>query len=170
MCHPDPNPNTDPDPSLVILLCSGENYTDYVATRWYRSPELLVGDTQYGPPVDVWAIGKSFFRLCTLPCNQTLRFSCTLDSILKRAFHTSMNHHQQDFIPWKDHICVNKTWILETNSSLIRSGLSSFIIPCNCKASDNFKSMKTKFCSNKVVELESIVIVNVNIWTENTEL
>lgn len=36
----------------------GENYTDYVATRWYRAPELLVGDTQYGPGVDVWAIGR----------------------------------------------------------------------------------------------------------------
>lgn len=32
-------------------------YTDYVATRWYRAPELLVGDTSYGPPVDVWAVG-----------------------------------------------------------------------------------------------------------------
>ena len=28
-----------------------------MATRWYRAPELLVGDTQYGPAVDVWAIG-----------------------------------------------------------------------------------------------------------------
>ena len=27
---------------------AGEMYTDYVATRWYRAPELLVGDTQYG--------------------------------------------------------------------------------------------------------------------------
>lgn len=26
----------------------GEAYTDYVATRWYRAPELLVGDTKYG--------------------------------------------------------------------------------------------------------------------------
>ncbi|KAM3184637.1 Cyclin-dependent kinase-like 1 [Hymenolepis weldensis] len=34
-----------------------DRYTDYVATRWYRAPELLVGDTQYGPPVDIWAIG-----------------------------------------------------------------------------------------------------------------
>lgn len=34
-----------------------DKYTDYVATRWYRAPELLVGDTQYGPPVDIWAIG-----------------------------------------------------------------------------------------------------------------
>ena len=36
----------------------GGEYTEYVATRWYRGPELLVGDTQYGPPVDVWAIGE----------------------------------------------------------------------------------------------------------------
>ncbi|KAL1110361.1 hypothetical protein AAG570_007892 [Ranatra chinensis] len=41
----------------VVKLCPGENYTDYVATRWYRAPELLVGDTLYGPPVDIWAIG-----------------------------------------------------------------------------------------------------------------
>lgn len=30
--------------------------TEYVATRWYRPPELLVG-TDYGKPVDMWAIG-----------------------------------------------------------------------------------------------------------------
>ena len=50
--------------SLQSPLCPpplpgpGDNYTDYVATRWYRAPELLVGDTMYGPPVDVWAIGE----------------------------------------------------------------------------------------------------------------
>jgi len=31
--------------------------SDYVATRWYRAPELLVGDRAYGPGVDVWALG-----------------------------------------------------------------------------------------------------------------
>jgi cyclin-dependent kinase-like len=31
--------------------------TDYVATRWYRAPELLLGDTNYGKGVDMWAIG-----------------------------------------------------------------------------------------------------------------
>ncbi|XP_041359760.1 cyclin-dependent kinase-like 5 isoform X2 [Gigantopelta aegis] len=31
-------------------------YTDYVATRWYRSPELLLG-AAYGKSVDIWAIG-----------------------------------------------------------------------------------------------------------------
>lgn len=31
--------------------------TDYVATRWYRSPELLLGSTSYGMQVDMWAMG-----------------------------------------------------------------------------------------------------------------
>ncbi|XP_069599604.1 cyclin-dependent kinase-like 2 [Ranitomeya imitator] len=39
------------------LAAPGEVYTDYVATRWYRAPELLVGDIKYGKAVDVWAIG-----------------------------------------------------------------------------------------------------------------
>ena len=33
-----------------------EPLTDYVATRWYRSPELLLTD-RYGKPADIWAIG-----------------------------------------------------------------------------------------------------------------
>jgi len=48
-----------------MLTGPGDEYTDYVATRWYRAPELLVGDTQYGPPVDIWAIGCVFAELIT---------------------------------------------------------------------------------------------------------
>jgi cyclin-dependent kinase-like len=36
-----------------------------VSTRWYRAPELLVGDKGYGKPVDVWAIGCIFVELIT---------------------------------------------------------------------------------------------------------
>lgn len=31
------------------------DYTNRVITIWYRSPELLLGETQYGPAVDVWS-------------------------------------------------------------------------------------------------------------------
>jgi cyclin-dependent kinase-like len=34
----------------------GAPYTEYVATRWYRAPELLVS-TPYGPGVDIWSAG-----------------------------------------------------------------------------------------------------------------
>ncbi|XP_054028672.1 cyclin-dependent kinase-like 2 isoform X1 [Dryobates pubescens] len=47
------------------LAASGEAYTDYVATRWYRAPELLVGDSKYGKAVDVWAIGCLITEMLT---------------------------------------------------------------------------------------------------------
>ncbi|CAK9112318.1 Extracellular signal-regulated kinase 2 (ERK2) (Defective in aggregation protein C) (MAP kinase 2) [Durusdinium trenchii] len=31
--------------------------TDYVATRWYRAPELLLGSTVYAEGVDMWSVG-----------------------------------------------------------------------------------------------------------------
>ncbi|XP_043785730.1 cyclin-dependent kinase-like 4 [Apis laboriosa] len=54
-------------PNGVVKLCDfgfarfvnspNESCTDYVATRWYRAPELLVGDPRYGRPIDIWAVG-----------------------------------------------------------------------------------------------------------------
>lgn len=40
-----------------IVTKSTNELTDYVATRWYRAPELLLGSTGYGFEVDIWAIG-----------------------------------------------------------------------------------------------------------------
>jgi len=51
---------------LTIFKGPLANMTDYVATRWYRAPELLVGDTKYGPQVDVWAIGCVLAELATV--------------------------------------------------------------------------------------------------------
>ena len=31
--------------------------TDYVATRWYRAPEIMLGSTSYTKAVDTWALG-----------------------------------------------------------------------------------------------------------------
>uniref|UniRef100_F6QWY8 cyclin-dependent kinase n=2 Tax=Ciona intestinalis TaxID=7719 RepID=F6QWY8_CIOIN len=47
------------------LAAPGEVYTDYVATRWYRAPELLVGDTKYGRAVDIWAVGCLITEMLT---------------------------------------------------------------------------------------------------------
>ena len=34
-----------------------QDYTNRVITLWYRSPELLLGETAYGPEVDMWSAG-----------------------------------------------------------------------------------------------------------------
>ena len=35
----------------------GPVLTDYVATRWYRAPEILLGATRYTTGVDTWSVG-----------------------------------------------------------------------------------------------------------------
>jgi len=44
---------TEADPINPVL-------TDYVATRWYRAPEILLGSTRYGKAVDMWSLGCIF--------------------------------------------------------------------------------------------------------------
>ena len=45
-------------------------FTDYVATRWYRAPEVLDGSGQYNSPVDIWAAGCVLGELMT--CGQPI--------------------------------------------------------------------------------------------------
>ena len=33
------------------------NLTDYVATRWYRAPEILLASKKYKESVDMWSLG-----------------------------------------------------------------------------------------------------------------
>jgi mitogen-activated protein kinase 15 len=37
--------------------------TDYVATRWYRAPEILLGSTKYTTQADMWSVGCIFGEL-----------------------------------------------------------------------------------------------------------
>ena len=34
-----------------------EKMTEYITTRWYRAPELILGQGNYGPEIDFWSIG-----------------------------------------------------------------------------------------------------------------
>ncbi|GJN31114.1 hypothetical protein PR202_gb19472 [Eleusine coracana subsp. coracana] len=37
--------------------------TEYVVTRWYRAPELLLNSTDYSAAIDVWSVGCIFMEL-----------------------------------------------------------------------------------------------------------
>lgn len=39
--------------------------TEYVATRWYRAPEILLGSTKYSKAVDMWSVGCIIGELIT---------------------------------------------------------------------------------------------------------
>ncbi|XP_068947939.1 cyclin-dependent kinase-like 3 isoform X2 [Petaurus breviceps papuanus] len=63
------------------LAAPGDVYTDYVATRWYRAPELVLKDTTYGKPVDIWALGCMIIEMAT--GNPHLPSSSDLDLLHK---------------------------------------------------------------------------------------
>jgi len=45
------------DFGLAREIRSRPPYTDYVSTRWYRAPEILLNSTNYNSPVDIFALG-----------------------------------------------------------------------------------------------------------------
>lgn len=56
-------------------------YTNRVVTLWYRPPELLLGERNYGPAVDMWGAGCIMAEMWTR-CDiwrvmmRTITFSC----------------------------------------------------------------------------------------------
>lgn len=47
--------------SMILIF----RYTNRVVTLWYRPPELLLGERNYGPPIDMWGAGCIMAELWT---------------------------------------------------------------------------------------------------------
>ncbi len=41
----------------------GTLVTEYVATRWYRAPEMILAAQKYGKPIDMWSVGCILYEL-----------------------------------------------------------------------------------------------------------
>lgn len=54
------------DFGLAKRLDKAHNWTSYVATRWYRSPEQLTEQPEHGYSLDLWSFGALFTEVCNL--------------------------------------------------------------------------------------------------------
>ncbi|KAG8907557.1 hypothetical protein FRB99_003716 [Tulasnella sp. 403] len=54
------------DFGLAREVSSQPPYTEYVSTRWYRAPEVLLRSRNYSKPVDMWALGTILAELVNL--------------------------------------------------------------------------------------------------------
>ena len=70
-----PHPPKEKDVVAIIKLAdfglaretrSLPPYTEYVSTRWYRAPEVLLLSRDYSNPVDMWAFGTIMAELVNL--------------------------------------------------------------------------------------------------------
>ncbi|KDQ63538.1 hypothetical protein JAAARDRAFT_53741 [Jaapia argillacea MUCL 33604] len=70
-------PNAPPEKDVVVTVKladfglaretrSKPPYTEYVSTRWYRAPEVLLRARDYSNPVDMWALGTIMAELVNL--------------------------------------------------------------------------------------------------------
>lgn len=51
------------DFGLARLSAENEFMTEYVVTRWYRAPELLLNSSDYTAAIDVWSVGCIYMEL-----------------------------------------------------------------------------------------------------------
>jgi serine/threonine protein kinase len=58
--------HADVDFGLAREIRSRQPYTDYVSTRWYRAPEVLLRSPNYGKAIDLFAMGAIMAELYTL--------------------------------------------------------------------------------------------------------
>ncbi|CAL1695786.1 unnamed protein product [Somion occarium] len=74
---PNAPPDAPPEPDVVVIVKladfglaretrSRPPYTEYVSTRWYRAPEVLLKSRDYSSPVDMWALGTIMAELVNL--------------------------------------------------------------------------------------------------------
>lgn len=92
-------------------------YTNCVVTRWYRPPELLLGERRYGPSVDMWGVGCVFaemmrakpliegrsdldqlvriFRLCGSPTQETMPGYDQLPCVIDNVKVNFSDHHER---------------------------------------------------------------------------
>lgn len=109
------------DFGLARELCSQPPYTEYVSTRWYRAPEVLLQSSTYGAAIDMWAMGAIMAELFTLrplfpgsseadeihkicsvigsPNNQTWSEGLRLANSMKYRFPLFISTHLSALIP-----------------------------------------------------------------------
>lgn len=51
------------DFGLARPTSENEHMTEYVVTRWYRAPELLLNSSDYTAAIDLWSVGCIFMEL-----------------------------------------------------------------------------------------------------------
>jgi mitogen-activated protein kinase 15 len=88
--------------------------TDYVATRWYRAPEILLGSNNYSKAVDMWSIGCILGELMgskpMFPGSSTINQIDRIMSILGRPTVDDLDAIQSDFAgQMLDNIPVHST-------------------------------------------------------------
>lgn len=125
------------------------DYTNCVVTRWYRPPELLLGERRYGPSVDMWGVGCVFaemmrtkpliegrsdldqlvkiFRLCGSPTQETMpgfdQLPCMIDDV-----KVTFTEHNDRILEREMYDFLMKIGVIPATAKLAVDLLSKFML------------------------------------------
>ncbi|AWU77818.1 uncharacterized protein C5L36_0D05450 [Pichia kudriavzevii] len=110
------------DYGLARHLGNGKQFTAYVSTRWYRSPEILLRQNYYSFPIDIWAFGCVAVECATFcplfPGKNELDQCCKIMEFLGNptksfqlaaiqnaensiyGYNYNVNHHYKTMVPF----------------------------------------------------------------------
>jgi mitogen-activated protein kinase 15 len=122
--------------------------TDYVATRWYRAPEILLGSNNYTKAVDMWSIGCILGELLggkpMFPGTSTMNQIDRIMEVLGRPSKEDLDAIQSDYAA---QMLEN---IPETS---VERGLDSMYPTADAEAHDLLKKLLT-FNPDKRINVE----------------
>ena len=88
-------------------MYSKSPFTEYISTRWYRSPECLLTDGYYNYKMDIWGLGCVFYEMLTLEplfpgddeIDQVNKINYILGSPSEELFEKFVKHsaHRNEF-------------------------------------------------------------------------
>lgn len=112
------------DFGLAREVSSMPPYTEYVSTRWYRAPEVLLQSSVYTPAIDMWAVGAivaELFTLCPIfpgesEADQLYKICSVLGTPDWTAFPEAKNTSRLINISYSDILPTNLSDII-TNAS-----------------------------------------------------
>ena len=100
-------------------IVSKPPFTEYISTRWYRSPECLLTDGYYNYKMDIWGLGCVFFEILTLvplfpgddEIDQVNKINYILGSPpddLYQKFVKNSAHREKFFFEYQKGVGINK--------------------------------------------------------------
>lgn len=112
------------DFGLAREVSSAPPFTDYVSTRWYRAPEVLLQSSSYTPAIDMWAVGAilaELFTLCPLfpgesEIDQLYKICCVLGTPERALFPEARNVSQLMNIRYSEIMPANLADLIPTAS------------------------------------------------------
>eukprot|EP01041_Mallomonas_annulata_P002975 gene2975-5835_t len=130
-------------------------FTEVVATLWYRPPELFFGERNYGPEIDIWAVG------CILP-EMVLGSAifggnpATDAAQIERIFRVCGTPHGPVLAKFArlPHWDKRKLKAPAAAASAAASGETDLVLPCRMK--ERFKAITDSNCLNLVEQLLSM--------------